>query len=458
MRIEKDSLGEVSIDNGVLYGIHTARALANFPFEGFKVAPDFIQSLAEVKKAALEVNIKLGYIDEEYADALLNACKELIAGAHQEAFPLPFVQGGAGTSTNMNMNEVIANRALQIAGEVVGAYDKIHPIELVNLHQSTNDVYPTALKMTVIRRLRVLSTTVASLQGAFQKREQEFSNIVTMGRTELQDAVPLTLGGQFGSFSQAFERDRWRCFKAEERIRMVNIGGTAIGTGLTAPRDYILQVIEKLRMNTGLPIGRAEFLLDATANLDCFVEVSATLLANAVNLIKVSRDIRFLHYQQEVHLLPLQAGSTIMPGKVNPVALEAVISLALKVKANNGLIAEAVELGTLQINEYLPLIAATMLESLSLLEEANSTLCKAVESLSPGIEACKKHEEDSFVLITAFLPHIGYKKAETLLQVYQSSSQKESFREFLKEELGEELVISVLKPLSLMALGYRKKK
>lgn len=458
MRIENDALGSVELEEHTLYGIHTARARENFPFEGGLIASSFITAMAEVKKAALEVNIKLGYIETPYASELIEACDELIAGEHRDAFPLPFIQGGAGTSTNMNINEVIANRALQLAGKAPGSYDVIHPIETVNLHQSTNDVYPTALKMCVIRALRSLSEVVAKLQGAFQKREQEFAHIITMGRTELQDAVPLTLGGQFGSFSQAFERDRWRCFKAEERIRMVNIGGTAIGTGLTAPRDYILQVIEKLRMNTGLPIGRAEFLLDATANLDSFVEVSAILLANAVNLIKVSRDLRFLHYEKEIKLQPLQAGSSIMPGKVNPVALEAVISLALKVKANNGLIAEAVALGTLQINEYLPLIAATMLESLQLLEEANDTLKKAVESLEPGIEACKKHEEQSLMLITAFLPHIGYKKAEALLEGYELRKESQSFREYLNGELGEELVTKVLKPLSLMALGYRKKK
>lgn len=456
MRLESDSLGTVELPTETLYGIHTQRAVENFPFGGARIHPEFLKALGEVKRAALEVNMKLGYIEPTYKRELLAACDELIAGAIQSSFPLPFIQGGAGTSTNMNVNEVIANRALVLAGEDPGCYDKIHPIETINLHQSTNDVYPTALKMTVIRQVRTLSEVVAKLQGAFQRREQEFANIVTMGRTELQDAVPLTLGGQFGSFSQAFERDRWRCFKAEERIRMVNIGGTAIGTGLTAPRDYILQVIEKLRENTGLPIGRAEYLLDATANLDCFVEVSATLLANAVNLIKVARDLRFMHYQKEIQLKPLQAGSSIMPGKVNPVALEAVISLALKVKANNGLIAEAVELGTLQINEYLPLIAATMLESLELLREANATLTRAVETLEPGLEACKKHEEDSLMLITAFLPHIGYKAAEELLHRYDSDTG--SFRDFLSAELGEELVKAVLKPLSLMALGYRKRK
>lgn len=458
MRVERDNLGEVELQEELLYGIHTYRALENFPFAGERIAPTLLIAMAEVKKAALEVNLKLGYIDTPYKESLLTACDELIAGEHGNSFPLPFVQGGAGTSTNMNMNEVIANRALQLAGKQAGEYTHIHPIETVNLHQSTNDVYPTALKMAIIRSLRTLSDVVAKLQGAFQKREQDFANIVTMGRTEMQDAVPLTLGAQFGCFSQAFERDRWRCFKAEERIRMVNIGGTAIGTGLTAPRDYILQVIEKLRMNTGLPIGRAEFLLDATANLDPFVEVSAILLANAVNLIKVSRDLRFLHYEKEINLKPLQAGSSIMPGKVNPVALEAVISLALQVKANNSLIAEAVELGTLQINEYLPLIAAKILESLRLLEEANATLQKAVESLTPGIEACKKHEENSLMLITAFLPYIGYKQAEALLKGYEQQATELSFREYLSSELGEELVTKVLKPLSLMALGYRKKR
>jgi aspartate ammonia-lyase len=456
-REEIDLLGTKEIPQSALWGVHTARALENFPYKGERVPLNLIKAVAEIKQAAAKVNCDLGYIPEKIASSIILATVDIINGNFDEQFPIAALQGGAGTSTNMCVNEVVANRALQILGENIGDYSKIHPIETVNLHQSTNDVYPTALKIATIRELRILSETVACLQGELQKKETEYSEVVTVGRTQLQDAVPMTMGAQFASFAQAFERDRWRCFKAEERVRVVNIGGTAIGTGITAPRDYIFRIIETLRENTGLPLSRAEHLIDATANQDPFVEVSAILLSNAVNLIKVSRDLRQLHSLNEISLKKLQSGSSIMPGKVNPVALEAVITLSLKVKSNNNLLAEAVELGTLQINEFMPLIATTLLESINLLIEANQTLCKAVAELSVNEEVCRNRFEKSEMLITAFIPHIGYKKAEELAQKFSTIESGISFKKFLEEELGDELVSKTLKPSSLMALGFRKR-
>ena len=461
MKKLNDSFGSIEIPDTALYGIHTARALLNFPFKGDRVSPELITAIAEIKRCALEVNHTLGFIESTTTEAALDACDEIIADKHKDQFPLAALQGGAGTSTNMNVNEVIARRASQITEA------DIDPIEVINLHQSTNDIYPTALRMVTIRKLRILAETVAGVQGSFQKKEQLWQKVVTIGRTEMQDAVPLTLGIQFGSFAQAFERDRWRCFKAEERVRVVNIGGTAVGTGLTAPREYIFAIIEKLRSYTGLPLSRAEHLVDATANQDALVEVHGTLLALATNLIKVSNDLRFLHYQKEIILPNLQAGSSIMPGKVNPVICEVVVSAALKVKANNALLADTVAMGTLQINEYMPLIGATLFESLELLSTSATLLATHIDATQAGEEACAQHQEHNQMLITAFLPHIGYKRAEELLNSFillthaDNSScpptQPISFREFLVNELGEELVETTLRPAKLTALGYRRK-
>lgn len=458
MRVEKDHFGELELDESALHGIHTERAKNNFPLSGNRVSRELITAIAEVKRSAVKVNAKLGFIDSEKAGAIVAACDEIIENRINYEFDLPALQGGAGTSTNMCVNEVIANRALQLMGRSCGDYSVIHPIETVNLHQSTNDVYPTALKMVVIRKLRVLSEAIASLQGELQKKEQEFMSVLTMGRTELQEAVPITMGAQFATFAQAIERDRWRCFKAEERIRMVNIGGTAVGTGLTAPRNYIFRVIETLREDTGLPIGRAEHVMDATANNDPFVEVSATLLANAANLIKIARDLRYLHSTGEISLPQLQAGSSIMPGKVNPVILESVLQLALRAKNDSALVADLVSLGSLQINEYMPLLADTVINQISELNDAVDLLVTHIPGIMVNEMVCEATLYAGTGVITAFVPLIGYDKAEELVLSFRSGSHGIGFREFLCRELGEEMVNEQLQPSRLMALGYRLKK
>ena len=304
-RTETDFLGSKEIPVDAPWGIHTARALENFSIPGPAVNSRLLRAYVQVKKACALANNELGYLSPEKADRIIQSCSLTPA-----ACPLSALQGGAGTSTNMMVNEVIGNLA--------GA----HPIEEVNLHQSTNDTYPTALKVAAIIGVRELSETFAALQGTFQTLEKKWAGVPILGKTELVDAVPLTLGSQFASFAEAFARDRWRTFKCEERLRTVNLGGTAIGTGLTAPRSYIFLVTEKLREVTGLAISRAENMVEATANADCFVEVSGILNAAAVNLIKVSDDLRRLAMLGEIKLPAVQAGSSIMPGKVNPVILE----------------------------------------------------------------------------------------------------------------------------------------
>ncbi len=460
-RTEKDLLGEKQVLENAYWGIHTQRASENFRVSGLKVNAGLIKALAMVKKAAALANRELKYLETKKADAILSACDWLIEGVEDRSligeFPVDALQGGAGTSTNMNVNEVIANRAIELSGGKKGDYSLIHPIEDVNLHQSTNDVYPTALKIACIYGFRNLSAAIEKTQGAFQKKEKEFAGIVKVGRTELQEAVPITLGAEFSAFAEAFARDRWRTFKCEERLRVVNIGGTAVGTGLTASQSYIFLVIEKLREVTGLGLSRGENLLDATANTDTFVEVSGILKAHAANLIKISNDLRLMNLLGEIGLPKAQAGSSIMPGKVNPVILEAAIQAGTKAIANDLIVTEACSKSSLQINEFMPLLAHAMLESLDILVNINNMLAPHIEGIKAGAEKCREYLDKSPAIITAFLPSIGYERAEALLKEF-SSSGKKNLREFLVEKLGEDTVDKTLSPHNLTSLGYKDDK
>ena len=456
-RVEHDFLGTLEIPADAYWGIHTQRALENFHISRSKVNPALIKGLALVKKACCLANTETGFLPAQKSQAITEACTEIAAGAIPDQFPLDALQGGAGTSTNMNLNEVIANRAIEILGGSRGDYSMIHPLEDVNLHQSTNDVYPTAIKIAAIFKLRDLSEAVSHVQGAFQEKEKEFADIVKLGRTEWQDAVPITLGAEFSAFAEAFSRDRWRTFKCEERLRVVNIGGTAVGTGLTAPRDYIFLVIEKLRDVTGLGLARGEHVMGETAHADAFAEVSGILKAHAVNLIKTAGDLRLMNFLGEIKLPPLQAGSSIMPGKVNPVLCEAAIQTGIKVIAHDGIITDTASRGTLQINEFLPLLAHALLESLDLLININGLFAAHVRGITANPQKCADDFNASPMIITALLPVIGYEKATRLITEFSSGDGK-NMRLFLEDKLGKELIDSVLSPYQLTALGYKDKK
>jgi aspartate ammonia-lyase len=470
-RREQDLLGIQEIPIDAYWGIHTGRAIRNFPISGRQVHPGLIRAFALVKKACAATNLELGYLASKKGEAIIAACGEIASGGLRDQFPLDALQGGAGTSTNMNVNEVIANRAIELLHGLKGDYRLIHPLEDVNLHQSTNDVYPTALKVASIFGLRRLSQAAADLQGAFQVKEKAFGAIVKIGRTEMQEAVPMTLGAEFSAFSEAIGRDRWRTFKCEERLRVVNLGGTAIGTGLTAPRDYIFLAIEKLREVSEMGLSRGENLTGETANADPFVEVSGILKALSTNLVKISGDLRLLNFMGEIHLTPVQAGSSIMPGKVNPVVLEAVIQTGLRVMANDMLIADAVSRGTWQINEFMPLIADTFLEEIDLLTAAATLLAEQVRGLTADEARCRLFFDQSPMIVTALLPLIGYEQATELIREYnqrkrstdESSSSSEgntggtqNIRSFLEEKLGKGLIEETLSPYRLTALGHRK--
>ena len=459
-RRETDALGPVEIPADCLWGIHTQRALGNFSFSRRRVPFPLIAAIATVKQAAARTNGELGYLAKDIAAAIAAAAGEICDGGEfiESQFPLDALQGGAGTSTNMNVNEVIANLALKRLGRPAGDYAVVHPLHHVNLHQSTNDVYPTALRVAAISGVRRLSESLARLQGALQDKEKAFDGILKTGRTEMQPAVPVTLGREFSAFAEAIARDRWRTFKCEERLRLVNLGGTAVGTGLTAPRRYIFRVIEVLRALTGMGLARDENVIDGTANADAFVEVSGIMKATAANLSKIAGDLRLLHFLGEIRLPPLQAGSSIMPGKINPVMAEAMLQVGLAVRANDMVVAECAAHGSLQINEFLPLIAYSLLESVAMLDGAAKAFGAHVAGIEADAEACTRHLYDNPTLLTAFIPHIDYAEAEALAQEFAARKRADKtadLRAFLVEKLGAPLVERVLATPYLIGLGYK---
>ncbi|HUC84385.1 MAG TPA: aspartate ammonia-lyase [Candidatus Acidoferrales bacterium] len=419
IRIEEDFLGDRPVPAGVLHGIHTVRALENFPIARRPVHAELARAYGTVKQACARTNRALGAwaSDPAKGEAIELACAELSEGRLVDQIVVDALQGGAGTSTNLNVNEVLANRALEILGLPPGSYDRVSPLDDLNLHQSTNDTYPTALKLAAIRLLRALEKTVVALQESFQGAEKKFAHIVKIGRTQMQDAVLTTLGREFSAYAEAVNRDRWRIYKCEERLRVVNLGGTAIGTGIAAPRQFIFQAVETLRELSGIGFARAENLVDATQNADVFVEVSGILKAHAVSLLKICTDLRLLASGPEagfgeIHLPARQAGSSIMPGKVNPVIPEAASQAAMLVMGHDVTIGQACAAGSLELNSFLPLVANCLLESLDLLASADDVLRRhCVEGIEADEARCRDYVENSTATATALVSLIGYECA-----------------------------------------------
>lgn len=455
-RVEKDLLGEMELPDDVLYGIQTARARQNFDVSGRRTFDDLIVALAQVKQACARANASCGLLAAEIAAAIESACNEVIRGEHHDQFVVDALQGGAGTSTHMNLNEVLARRASQILGQPVDPFDH------VNLHQSTNDVYPTALRVAAITALRRLEAAIIVLQEAFQDKEREFSSVVKLGRTELRDAVPVTLGREFGAYANALARDRWRVFKCVERLRTVNLGGTAVGTGLTAPRAYIFCVVEKLREVTGHNLARAENLMEATQNQDALVEVSGILRAHAANLVKVARDLRLMSSGpvgglNEIELPALQPGSSMMPGKVNPVIPEMVTQVAYRVMAHDQEINLVVMSGELELNAFLPLAADALIDSLNLLQRADLIFAeRCIRGITAHAEHCRRVMERSREIVTALIPRIGHERAVELAQLMRERSM--TIRDAVKEMnlMPEAEVDEWLTAERLCALGSRE--
>ncbi len=432
-RTEHDLLGSLDVPAEAMWGISTARAVENFPLARRPVKAALVHAYGEVKLACARTNHELGWwtdnAGQTFAGAELSkfaaierACMDLAEGSLDLHIVVDALQGGAGTSTNMNVNEVLANRALQLLGRPLGEYATVSPADDINLHQSTNDTYPTALKVAAIRLLRLLEREVVSLMEEFQRKEKEFAGVVKLGRTEFQDAVLITLGREMSAYAEAFARDRWRIYKCEERLRVVNLGGTAVGTGIGAPRQFIFRAIEHLRDITGMGLARAENLVEATQNTDVFVEVSGILKALASNLLKICGDLRLLSSGPagglgEIRLPARQAGSSIMPGKVNPVIPEAVSQAAMVVCANDQAITQACSMGSLELNAFLPLIADSLLGSLELLGHACGILRKfCVSGMEACADRCKAGVDNSTAALTALVEEIGYEKASEIAE------------------------------------------
>ncbi|MBN2803304.1 MAG: aspartate ammonia-lyase [Deltaproteobacteria bacterium] len=461
-RLESDQLGQLEIPADALYGIHTLRALDNFKISNRKVNPVLAKAVATVKLAAARTNRNIEKNGENLLkwDGIINACEQLAGGVGLDQIIVDALSGGAGTSINMNVNEVIANITLKDMNLNPGDYDKISPLNHINLHQSTNDVFPTAIKLASIWEIQLLEQSIISLQEEFQKKEKEFSDVVKIGRTEFQDAVLTTLGKTMSAAADAFARDRWRVYKCIERLRVINLGGTAIGTGIGAPKKYIFQICDELRAITGIGFARGENLMDTTQNCDVFVEVSGILKALATSLIKISTDLRILSSGPdsgfgEIIIEAKQAGSSIMPGKVNPVIPEAVTQGAMQVIGNDTVITIAASSGNLEINQFLPLIADNLLTSIQLLTNSVTSLGEnCISTLKADKKRCRKNIESGTAIATAIVPVLGYDEVSRLT----SKSIKEGIPliQLVVNEtsLSNEDIEKLTTPTAVCKLGY----
>ena len=391
MRIEHDFLGDMPIPDDAYWGVHSARAVENFPISGNTVSqmPELVRALAFVKKAAAQANAELGVIDAPRADAIRRACDDVIGGDLHAEFVVDVIQGGAGTSTNMNANEVIANRALEHMGAVKGRYDVLHPNDHVNASQSTNDVYPTALRVAAWFGINELLAAMAALRGAFEGKADEFKSVLKIGRTQLQDAVPMTLGQEFLAFAIMIGEDEARLREARTLITEVNLGATAIGTGINAPAGYAEKVIPLLAHISGVPVVKAANLVEATQDTGGFVQLSGVLKRVACKLSKICNDLRLLSSGPQagfgdIHLPARQAGSSIMPGKVNPVIPEVMNQVAFEVIGNDVTITMASEAGQLQLNAFEPIMGWALFKSVKHLTQACKTLAGELRRRHPG--------------------------------------------------------------------------
>ncbi len=456
-RIEHDLLGEREVPADKYYGIHTLRALENFPISGIPIQtyPGLIDGLVYVKEACALANLELGLLDKKRADAILQACQEIRAGKYHSHFAVDVIQGGAGTSTNMNANEVIANRALEILGFERGNYKELHPLEHVNMSQSTNDVYPTAVKVALRFEIERLVNAMEVLRLDFDKKAREFSTVLKMGRTQLQDAVPMTLGQEFSTYAVMLMEDQQRLREAALLIQEINLGATAIGTGINAPAEYAPLACKALSELTGIQFITADNLVEATQDAGSFVQLSGVLKRVAVKLSKVCNDLRLLSSGPragfgEINLPPVQAGSSIMPGKVNPVIPEVVNQIAFEVIGNDVTVTFAAEAGQLQLNAFEPIIAHNLLNSLIYLRQGCLTLA---ERCVRGITANRERLDDivshSIGIVTALNPYIGYENASTVAKEAYATGKSVTEIVLAKGLLTREQLDEILRPENL---------
>ena len=438
MRTEHDFLGELEVPNDVYYGVQTMRAIENFNITGQKLDPDFIKALAQVKKAAALANMDTGRLPHDIGDLLVQAADEIIAGGHIEQFPVDPIQGGAGTSINMNMNEVLCNRALELHGDPKGRYDIISPNNHANMAQSTNDAFPTGIKVCLSAKSTVFLAALDRLATELEKKATSFRAILKMGRTHLQDAVPITLGQEMGSYASAVRRSMRRIRYVQRHIHTINMGGTAVGTGLNAEPAYIKAVAKRLSEITGEQYRTSQNIIDATNNTDAFADFSSALKNAALVLIKLANDFRLMASGprcglNELHLPMRQPGSSIMPGKVNPVIAEVLDQACYQVIAGDLAVTLAVENGQFELNVMEPVMAFNMFNSLNYITRAVDTFVdKLLVDLKPNVEQCQKWLDNSVGIVTALLPHIGYEKSAELAR--EAYTTGKPIREIILEQ------------------------
>ena len=462
-RTEKDSIGTKNVPEDVYYGVQSLRAAENFHITGLNMHPEIINSLAYIKKAAAITNCEAGLLDKKIAQAIVKACDEILGGKLHEDFIVDPIQGGAGTSLNMNANEVIANRANEILGGKKGDYSIVNPNDHVNCGQSTNDVIPTAGKMTSLRLLKNLKKELMRLHAALEKKAEEFDGVIKMGRTQLQDAVPIRLGQEFKAYSVAVLRDIRRMDKAMDEMRTLNMGGTAVGTGLNADEAYLRRIVPNLSEISDMELVQAYDLIDSTQNLDPFVAVSGAVKACAVTLSKIANDLRLMSSGPragfgEINLPAKQNGSSIMPGKVNPVIPEVVNQVAFNVIGNDVTITMAAEAGQLELNAFEPIIFYCLFQSIDTLGYAVQTF---VDNCVTGITAnetrCRYFVENSVGIITAICPYVGYQKAAEIAK--EAIKTGESVKKLIIEQgiLTEEQMDEILDPVQMTEPGISGK-
>ncbi|MCB9001872.1 MAG: aspartate ammonia-lyase [Bacteroidales bacterium] len=457
-RIEHDLLGERDVPAESYYGVQTLRAIENFNISGVTLNffPDLIDGLAIVKQAAAEANFELGLIDEKIHDAIISACIEITNGKFHNHFAVDMIQGGAGTSTNMNANEVIANRALELLGYSKGEYEHCHPLNHVNLSQSTNDAYPTAVKIALYRSNAKLVKVLEKLIEAFEEKSREFASVIKMGRTQLQDAVPVTLGQEFGAYATTLSEEIERLNQNVELFLEVNMGATAVGTGINSEPGYADKVLYHLRKITGLDLKLAKNLVEATQDTGAFIMYSSAIKRLAVKLSKISNDLRLLSSGprtgfNEINLPPMQPGSSIMPGKVNPVIPEVVNQIAFKVIGNDLTVTLAAEGGQLELNVFEPVIVQSIFESVEMLKNGMNTLkLRCVDGITANEDRCRQLVHHSIGLVTALNPYLGYEVSTQLAK--EALATNRSVYELVLEKglLTKEQIDLILAPENMI--------
>ncbi len=462
-RVEKDSIGTKDVPEDVYYGVQSLRAAENFHITGLNMHPEIINSLAYIKKAAAITNCEVGLLDKKRTQAIVQACDEILAGQFRDDFIVDPIQGGAGTSLNMNANEVIANRATEILGGKKGDYSVVNPNDHVNCGQSTNDVIPTAGKMTSLRLLKKLKKQLLRLHSALEQKAEEFDGVIKMGRTQLQDAVPIRLGQEFKAYSVAILRDLNRMDKAMDEMRTLNMGGTAVGTGLNADESYLRRIVPNLSEISGMELVQAYDLIDATQNLDSFVAVSGAVKACAVTLSKIANDLRLMSSGPragfgEINLPAKQNGSSIMPGKVNPVIPEVVNQVAFNAIGNDVTITMAAEAGQLELNAFEPIIFYCLFQSIDTIAYAVQTFVdNCVIGITANENRCRYFVENSVGIITAICPYVGYQKAAEIAK--EAIKTGESVRKLIIEKgiLTTEQMDEIMDPVQMTEPGISGK-